>query len=120
MSVTSAITPAGGHNPPRLRDLSEADFRAAYDSDRFTAIVLSNRLRYVVQHMSTGLSYSAFSPIIRDWYDFYWLSCDLPGLNLVHDLDKGAWAMREEPPEGASTFSFPTLDANDLSAALCE
>ncbi len=35
---------------------------------------------------------------IRDWYDFFWLSCDLPGLNLVHDLDKGAWAMREEPP----------------------
>ena len=55
---------------PRLRDLSEAQFRAAYDCDRFTAIVLSNRLRYVVQHMSTGLSYSAFSPIIRDWYDF--------------------------------------------------
>ena len=70
MSVTSATTPAGSHNLPRLRDLSEADFRAAYDCDRFTAIVLSNRLRYVVQHMSTGLSYSAFSPIIRDWYDF--------------------------------------------------
>jgi len=35
---------------------------------------------------------------IRDWYDFFWLSCDLPGLNLVHDLDKGAWAMRDEPP----------------------
>ena len=35
---------------------------------------------------------------IRDWFNFYWLSCDLPGLNLVHDLDKAAWAMREEPP----------------------
>jgi predicted dehydrogenase len=35
---------------------------------------------------------------IRDWFNFFWLSCDLPGLNLVHDLDKAAWAMREEPP----------------------
>ena len=33
-------------------------------------MVLSNRLRYTVQHMSTGLMFSAFSPIIRDWYDF--------------------------------------------------
>ena len=35
---------------------------------------------------------------IYDWYDFNWLSADLPGLNLVHDLDKGAWGMRDEPP----------------------
>ena len=35
---------------------------------------------------------------IQDWYNFFWLSCDLPGLNLVHDLDKGSWAMRDEPP----------------------
>ena len=35
---------------------------------------------------------------IRDWFNFFWLSCDLPGLNLVHNLDKAAWAMREQPP----------------------
>ena len=35
---------------------------------------------------------------IQDWYNFFWLSCDLPGLNLVHDLDKAAWAMRDQPP----------------------
>lgn len=35
---------------------------------------------------------------IRDWFNFYWLSCDLPGLNLVHNLDKAAWALHEEPP----------------------
>ena len=35
---------------------------------------------------------------IQDWFNFFWLSCDLPGLNLVHNLDKAAWAMREEPP----------------------
>ncbi len=35
---------------------------------------------------------------LRDWYNFCWLAGDLPGLNLVHNLDKAAWAMREEPP----------------------
>lgn len=35
---------------------------------------------------------------IKDWFNFFWLSCDLPGLNLVHNLDKAAWAMRDEPP----------------------
>ncbi len=56
--------------PARLRDWSEAQFEAEYHCDRFTAMVLSNRLRYTVGHMSTGLMFSAFSPIIRDWYDF--------------------------------------------------
>lgn len=35
---------------------------------------------------------------LRDWFNFFWLAGDLPGLNLVHNLDKAAWAMREEPP----------------------
>jgi len=56
--------------PARLRDWSEEHFEAIYGCDRFTAMVLSNRLRYIVGHMSTGLMFSAFSPIIRDWYDF--------------------------------------------------
>ena len=56
--------------PPRLRDWTEAQFEETYHCDRFTAMVLSNRLRYTVDHMSTGLMFSAFSPIIRDWYDF--------------------------------------------------
>lgn len=54
----------------RLRDWSETQFEETYQCDRFTAMVLSNRIRYTVQHMSTGLMFSAFSPIIRDWYDF--------------------------------------------------
>ena len=56
--------------PARLRDWTEAQFEQHYHSDRFTAMVLANRLRYTVDHMSTGLMFSAFSPIIRDWYDF--------------------------------------------------
>lgn len=55
---------------PRLRDLSEKAFGERYQCDRFTATVLGNRLRYTVQHMSTGLMATSFSPIIRDWYDF--------------------------------------------------
>lgn len=35
---------------------------------------------------------------IYNWYDFNWLSADLPGLNLVHNVDKGAWSLRDEPP----------------------
>jgi len=35
---------------------------------------------------------------LRDWYNFFWLACDLPGLNMVHNLDKAAWAMHDEPP----------------------
>ncbi len=35
---------------------------------------------------------------LQDWYNFFWLSCDLPGLNTVHNLDKAAWAMHDEPP----------------------
>jgi len=32
------------------------------------------------------------------WYNFTWLSCDLPGLNLVHHVDKASWAMKDETP----------------------
>ena len=55
---------------PLLRDLSEEEFTHRYGCDRFTATVLSNRYRYTVQHMCTGLLHNAFSVILRDWYDF--------------------------------------------------
>ena len=35
---------------------------------------------------------------IDDWFNFTWLSADLPGLNLVHHLDKASWAMKDETP----------------------
>src|SRR4051795_2651291 len=63
-------------NVARLRELSDDEFRAAYSCDRFTATVIINRLRYVMEHMSTGLFREAFSPILRDWYDF---ACTLSG-----------------------------------------
>jgi N-methylhydantoinase B len=53
-----------------LRDLTDEQFFDRYKSDRFTATVLSSRMRYIVQHMCTGLLKNAFSLILRDWYDF--------------------------------------------------
>lgn len=53
-----------------IKDLSEAEFAKRYDCDRFTATVLTNRFSYIVQHMCSGLLTTAFSIILRDWYDF--------------------------------------------------
>ncbi len=38
---------------------------------------------------------------LRNWYNFTWLSGDLPGLTLVHSLDKGSWALGDVPPARA-------------------
>ena len=35
---------------------------------------------------------------VRNWYNFHWLSGDLPGLTLIHSIDKGAWALGDRPP----------------------
>jgi N-methylhydantoinase B len=61
-----------------LRDLDDAAFRGLYDCDRFTATVLSSRLRYAVQHVATGLLHRAFSPIIALSYDFAIAVCGPP------------------------------------------
>jgi len=34
----------------------------------------------------------------RNWYHFRWLSGDDVPQSLLHSMDKGAWALREEPP----------------------
>jgi N-methylhydantoinase B len=62
--------------PVRLRDMTDDEFAARYGCDRFTASVIRNRLHYAVEHMSTGFLREAFSPIIRDWYDF---ACTVSG-----------------------------------------
>jgi N-methylhydantoinase B len=55
---------------PALRDLGDAEFAERYGCDRFTATVLTNRFGYVVEHMCVRLLTAAFSPILRDFYDF--------------------------------------------------
>lgn len=58
------------HDDKLIRDLSEEEFEARYACDRYTATVLANRMRYIVEHMCTNLLHHAFSGILRDWYDF--------------------------------------------------
>jgi len=53
-----------------IKELSDQEFMERYGCDRFTATVVSNRYRYIVQHMCGGLLNTAFSIILRDWYDF--------------------------------------------------
>ncbi len=64
-----------------IRDLTDEEFRARYDCDRFTASVLSNRLSYAVQHVVTGLLHRAFSPIISLSSDFAACICAPPEQN---------------------------------------
>jgi len=54
----------------RIRDLTDEQFQESYHCDRFTATVLGNRYRYIVEHMCSRLLTAAFSPILRDFYDF--------------------------------------------------
>jgi len=53
-----------------LRDLTQEEFQSRYSCDRFTATVLASRFGYVVEHMCSRLLTAAFSPILRDFYDF--------------------------------------------------
>lgn len=64
------------------------------------------RIVAIEQHCDTGSlrcrrrqpQWSEMEYQIQDWFNFFWLGADLPGLNLVHCLDIAAWAMRDEPP----------------------
>jgi N-methylhydantoinase B len=53
-----------------LRDLDEAAFTARYGCGRFDASVLSNRFAYILEHFCSKLLACAFSPVLRDFYDF--------------------------------------------------
>ena len=60
------------HSKPAtlLRELDETAFHARYGSDRFAATVLGNRFHYILEHMCERFLACAFSPILRDFYDF--------------------------------------------------
>lgn len=65
--MTSSSAPTAS---ARIRDLGDEDFQRRYRCDRFTATVLANRFGYIVEHMCSKLLTTAFSPILRDFYDF--------------------------------------------------
>jgi N-methylhydantoinase B len=56
--------------PVGMRELGDAEFVEYYGCDRFTASVLSSRLRHIIKHMCAHLMTNAFSPVLREWYDF--------------------------------------------------
>lgn len=53
-----------------LRELGDAEFRARYGCSRFDATVLGNRFAYILEHFCSKLLSCAFSPVLRDFYDF--------------------------------------------------
>jgi N-methylhydantoinase B len=53
-----------------LRDLDGAAFAKVYGCSRFDATVLGNRFRYLLDHVSERLLACAFSPVLKDFYDF--------------------------------------------------
>ena len=53
-----------------LRDLDDTAFAAIYGCSRFDATVLGNRFRYLLDHVSERLLACAFSPVLKDFYDF--------------------------------------------------
>jgi N-methylhydantoinase B len=64
------MTSTASARPAWIRDLGDEEFASRYGCDRFTATVLANRFGYVVEHMCARLLTAAFSPILRDFYDF--------------------------------------------------
>jgi N-methylhydantoinase B len=52
-----------------IKELNIKEFREKYNCDRLTATMLSNGYKYMVQRMCRGLQRTAFSIILRDWYD---------------------------------------------------
>ena len=52
-----------------IKELSNQEFEEKYNCDRFTAHMLSSGYKYMVQRMCRGLQHTAFSIILRDWYD---------------------------------------------------
>ncbi|WP_225920518.1 hydantoinase B/oxoprolinase family protein [Pseudonocardia oceani] len=50
--------------------MSDGDLKKRYHCDRFTSTILSSRLQYIIEHVCSQLLTNAFSPILRDTYDF--------------------------------------------------
>jgi N-methylhydantoinase B len=62
--------PGVAASPKLLRELDDGEFAERYDCDRFTATLLANRFRYLIEHICGQLLTNAFSPILRDATDF--------------------------------------------------
>jgi N-methylhydantoinase B len=103
----------------RVRDLSEEEFGTFYHCDRFTSTVLLNRMRYTVGHMATAILREAFSPIIRDWYDFACTISGPPGLDypmvaVSNSLTTFLGTMADAPRNSVIEFGPENLSPGDV------
>lgn len=82
MSIDQVTTAPGElHGGRLLRDLPDDEFLAHYQGDRFTMSILAARFNYVMEHVCSHLLRGAFSPIIREYYDFSAGLAGPPGLD---------------------------------------
>jgi N-methylhydantoinase B len=102
-----------------LRELSEAEFEQRYSCDRFTATVLSNRFNYIMEHLCGALLTTAFSAILRDWYDFAATLAGPPSLDyltpaLSNSLVYHAGTMMDAVRNTVEEFGIDRLDPGDV------
>ena len=95
-------------------------FSARYRCDRFTATVLTNRFGYIVEHMCARRPTTAFSPILRDFYDFAATLTGLPsGLADPRDEQQHHPLHRDDGRLGANTiaeYGVERLEPGDVTA----
>ncbi|HTX07846.1 MAG TPA: hydantoinase B/oxoprolinase family protein [Solirubrobacteraceae bacterium] len=105
--------------PGELRELSDDEFAARYGCDRFTASVLSSRYRYIIKHMCAHLMTNAFSPVLREWYDFAATisgarDLDYPMAAVSDSLMLFSGTMSEAVRNTAEEFGPDELDPGDV------
>jgi len=114
-----ADTQASATNSRRLRDLSHAAFEAEYECDRLTATILSSRFQYIIEHVCSQLLTNAFSPIIRDFYDFSASLAAPPDLNyetpaVAKSLATFFGSMRDAVANAVEEFGPENLRPGDV------
>ncbi|ALJ19283.1 hydantoinase B/oxoprolinase family protein [Microbacterium sp. No. 7] len=105
--------------PESVRALSEQEFHQTYRADRFTSVVVLNRLRYAVEHMATAFMRQAFSPIIRDWYDFVCTisggpELDYPMVATSNGLTPFLGTMADAPRNAIIEYGVDRLQPGDV------
>lgn len=113
-------TPLPGNlAPASVRALNEREFESTYSTDRFTSVILLNRMKYAVEHMATAFMRQAFSPIIRDWYDFVCTisgspQLDYPMVVTSNGLTPFLGTMADAPRNAILEYGLEKLQPGDV------
>lgn len=70
MSIIADRLQTAAPHDRKLRELEDDAFFERFACDRYTATVLANRFEYILEHVCTRLLQCAFSPMLRDLFDF--------------------------------------------------